>query len=73
MVKLKKIQYSKKMSVKFFFYPQDGPHVRPGQLNEEDSHSLLDRYAEWGGNFIDTADVYADGLSEKIVGSWLKK
>lgn len=51
----------------------DGPHARPGQLNEADSHALLDRYVEWGGNFIDTADVYADGLSEKIIGSWLNK
>lgn len=55
------------------FNSQDDSVVRPGQLNEADSHLLLDRYAEWGGNFIDTADVYADGLSEKIVGSWLNK
>lgn len=26
-----------------------------------------------GGNFIDTADVYNDGKSEEIVGSWLAK
>ncbi|CAE1228153.1 unnamed protein product [Acanthosepion pharaonis] len=51
----------------------DDSVARPGQLNEADSHLLLDRYVEWGGNFIDTADVYADGLSEKIVGSWLSK
>ncbi|WP_423860621.1 aldo/keto reductase, partial [Arachnia propionica] len=25
-----------------------------------------------GGNFIDTADVYADGVSEEIVGEWLR-
>lgn len=55
------------------FNSQDDSVARPGQLNEADSHLLLDRYVEWGGNFIDTADVYADGLSEKIVGSWLSK
>ncbi|XP_021360057.1 uncharacterized protein LOC110454714, partial [Mizuhopecten yessoensis] len=33
----------------------------------------LDRFVELGGNFIDTANIYSLGLSEKIVGSWLKK
>jgi aryl-alcohol dehydrogenase-like predicted oxidoreductase len=28
---------------------------------EEESHALLDRYVELGGNFIDTANVYAAG------------
>lgn len=32
---------------------------------------ILDRYTEFGGNFIDTADSYADGLSEKTIGDWL--
>ncbi len=38
---------------------------------------LLDAYAEAGGNFIDTASVYADwaapakSSSEKIIGAWL--
>jgi aryl-alcohol dehydrogenase-like predicted oxidoreductase len=42
--------------------------------NEADkpaSHRLLDRFLEAGGNFIDTADVYAGGASEEILGRWL--
>jgi len=39
---------------------------------EEDSHRIMDRFVEEGGNFIDTADVYASGSSEEIVGRWLK-
>ncbi|XP_046573745.1 1-deoxyxylulose-5-phosphate synthase YajO-like [Haliotis rubra] len=46
---------------------------RPSQASEEYSHQLLDRYVQWGGNFIDTADVYSQGLSEKFLGSWLTK
>ncbi|MEJ1157491.1 aldo/keto reductase [Prosthecomicrobium sp. N25] len=44
------------------------------------SFSLLDRFVELGGNFIDTADVYSTwvpgnqgGESETIIGTWLKK
>ncbi len=37
-----------------------------------DSHHFLNRFVEAGGNFIDTADVYAGGKSEDIVGEWLK-
>jgi aryl-alcohol dehydrogenase-like predicted oxidoreductase len=29
---------------------------------------MIDRYLDAGGNFIDTADVYAQGRSEEIVG-----
>ena len=36
------------------------------------SRRVLNRYAEAGGNFIDTADIYAEGQSEKIIGRWLK-
>jgi aryl-alcohol dehydrogenase-like predicted oxidoreductase len=45
----------------------------PTQLNEEMSHKLMDRYSELGGNFLDTADMYGIGASERVVGSWLKK
>src|SRR5208337_696906 len=33
---------------------------------------MLDRFVEAGGNFIDTANVYNDGVSEEIIGRWLK-
>ena len=39
---------------------------------EADSYKILDRFVEAGGNFIDTADVYSRGISEKILGKWLK-
>ncbi len=35
------------------------------------SHRILDRFAEAGGNFLDTANVYSSGNSEEIVGDWL--
>lgn len=39
---------------------------------EADSFKIMDRFAEAGGNFIDTADAYSAGTSEEIVGRWLK-
>src|SRR5690606_26420554 len=33
---------------------------------------LMDDYVGAGGNFIDTANVYSAGVSEEIVGRWLK-
>jgi len=35
---------------------------------EAESKQVLDRYLELGGNFIDTANVYTKGHSEKIIG-----
>jgi aryl-alcohol dehydrogenase-like predicted oxidoreductase len=42
------------------------------ESDEAVSFQLLDDYAAAGGNFIDTADVYSAGVSEEIVGRWLK-
>ena len=42
------------------------------ESDEATSHRLLDDYAKAGGNFIDTADVYSTGVSETIIGKWLK-
>jgi len=40
--------------------------------DEETSHAIMSRALELGLNFIDTADIYGqDGLSERVVGSWL--
>ncbi len=36
------------------------------------SHQMLGKFVEIGGNFIDTADIYAKGASEAIIGRWLK-
>ncbi|XP_078618708.1 uncharacterized protein LOC144886132 [Branchiostoma floridae x Branchiostoma japonicum] len=45
----------------------------PGQCDEAASYAILDRYVELGGNFIDTADIYAEGRSEETIGTWLEK
>src|ERR1700736_1984992 len=34
----------------------------------KESESIIDRYLELGGNFIDTANLYTKGHSEKIIG-----
>ncbi|MGH3391500.1 MAG: aldo/keto reductase, partial [Actinomadura sp.] len=41
------------------------------ETDEQTSHRILDTFAETGGNFIDTADVYGQGLSEEVLGRWL--
>ena len=50
------------------------------QNSESDSHSQLDYAVEKGVNFIDTAEMYPIaareatlGITEKYIGSWLKK
>ncbi len=42
------------------------------ETSEKDSFAILDRFVEAGGTFLDTADVYSRGISEEIVGRWLK-
>jgi aryl-alcohol dehydrogenase-like predicted oxidoreductase len=42
------------------------------ESDEELSRQMLDQFVEAGGNFIDTADVYSQGISEEIVGRWLQ-
>lgn len=41
------------------------------EISENRAHELLDAYADAGGNFIDTADMYGDGESETYIGNWL--
>jgi aryl-alcohol dehydrogenase-like predicted oxidoreductase len=38
----------------------------------EESSRILDVYAAGGGNFVSTADHYAGGRSEVMIGSWLR-
>jgi aryl-alcohol dehydrogenase-like predicted oxidoreductase len=42
------------------------------ESDEPTSFKILDRFVEAGGNFIDTANVYSIGISEDILGRWLK-
>lgn len=44
----------------------------PWALNEEQSRPFIKKALELGINFFDTADVYADGASEEVVGRALK-
>jgi aryl-alcohol dehydrogenase-like predicted oxidoreductase len=48
-----------------------GTMLMGGKTPPEDSHRMLDRFLEAGGNFIDTADVYGDGESERTLAPWL--
>jgi aryl-alcohol dehydrogenase-like predicted oxidoreductase len=41
------------------------------ETDEAASFSQLDRFTEAGGNLVDSADVYADGRAEEIIGRWL--
>lgn len=42
------------------------------EADETASHTILNDFMAAGGNFIDTADVYSAGVSEEIIGRWLK-
>ncbi|MCJ7702441.1 MAG: aldo/keto reductase [Anaerolineales bacterium] len=42
------------------------------ETEEHVSYQILDKFVDSGGNFIDTADVYSQGISETILGRWLK-
>ena len=41
------------------------------EIGRDRAHDLLDAYADHGGRFIDTADMYGDGRSEEYIGDWL--
>lgn len=40
-------------------------------LDEAGSRAVMEKYIELGGNFIDTANVYAGGQSEEIIGAFV--
>jgi aryl-alcohol dehydrogenase-like predicted oxidoreductase len=43
-----------------------------GDVTEADAHATLQAAVDSGVTFIDTADVYGDGRSEQIIGSFIK-
>jgi len=43
-----------------------------GNVDEEAAFGILQAYIYAGGNFIDTADVYGMGVSETVIGKFLK-
>jgi len=42
------------------------------ETTEDISQQMLNTFVDVGGNFIDTADVYSQGISEEILGRWLQ-
>ncbi|PPR03574.1 hypothetical protein CVT24_007613 [Panaeolus cyanescens] len=69
--------------------PRAGVHVSPiqlgamsigdqwhdslGSMDKQASFALLDTYFDKGGNFIDTANNYQDGSSERFIGEWAEQ
>jgi aryl-alcohol dehydrogenase-like predicted oxidoreductase len=43
-----------------------------GNITDENAFSILQAFVDAGGNFIDTADVYGMGNSEKIIGRFME-
>ena len=41
--------------------------------DEATSRAIFDTYRDGGGNFVDTADIYSGGESEKLVGRFIKE
>lgn len=39
--------------------------------DEKEAHRIMKKYMDSGGNFLDTADVYAGGKAEEIIGNFL--
>ncbi|KAH9892250.1 aryl-alcohol dehydrogenase [Xylariomycetidae sp. FL2044] len=44
-----------------------------GECTQEMAFDLLDAFYDLGGNFIDTANMYQAGQSERWIGEWLRK
>jgi aryl-alcohol dehydrogenase-like predicted oxidoreductase len=44
-----------------------------GKVSDEDSYASLNRAIDLGVNLLDTADVYGDGHSERLIGRLLKE
>lgn len=45
---------------------------RPWGIEEGTARLILDKFAEAGGTFFDTANIYADGNAERILGGFLR-
>ena len=54
------------------FGGSEGMWRQIGELGQSDAEKLIGQAVDAGINFIDTADVYAEGVSEEITGQALK-
>src|SRR5215211_5496381 len=43
-----------------------------GVVDDEEAISILREFVNLGGNFIDTSDVYGMGISETVIGRFIK-
>jgi aryl-alcohol dehydrogenase-like predicted oxidoreductase len=43
-----------------------------GEVSERDAHAVLQASVDAGVTFLDTADVYGDGRSEQLIGTFLR-
>jgi aryl-alcohol dehydrogenase-like predicted oxidoreductase len=50
-----------------------GGNVFGWTADDAATDAVLDAYAGDGGNFIDTADSYATGRSETMIGNWMRR
>jgi aryl-alcohol dehydrogenase-like predicted oxidoreductase len=41
-------------------------------LSAGETTDILDRFVALGGNLVDTADSYSSGVSEQLIGSWMR-
>jgi aryl-alcohol dehydrogenase-like predicted oxidoreductase len=48
-----------------------GGNVFGWTADRDESFAVLDAYRAAGGNFVDTAELYAGGASETIIGEWM--
>lgn len=55
------------------FGDASGTFMERSTCDEDTAFALMDRARESGVNFIDTADVYGKGTSERVVGRWLRE
>src|SRR5918998_3935394 len=50
-----------------------GTMLMGAQTPVDESHRILDRFLQAGGNLLDSADVYSDGGSEETLAPWLRR
>src|SRR3954468_12515085 len=50
-----------------------GAMLMGGKTPTPEAHRMLGRFRDAGGTFIDTADVYGDGESERTLAPWLMR
>src|SRR3954467_15563305 len=50
-----------------------GAMLMGGKTPVDEAHRMLDRFVDAGGTFVDTADAYGDGTSERVLAPWLAR